>query len=99
MTDTLTADHFTPHVGQSFRTPAWQHPLVLESVDVPVIPGSRLQGVFRQPFTLIFRGPPAEVLAEGLYEMESDGGATFELYMIPVHTVPRDRQNYQAVFN
>ncbi|MDP3899289.1 MAG: hypothetical protein Q8Q62_21650 [Mesorhizobium sp.] len=99
MTDALTADHFTPHIGKSFRTPGWQHPLVLESVDVMAIPGSRSQDGFRQPFTLIFRGPPAEVLAEGFHEMESDGAGTFALYLIPVHTVPRDRQNYQAVFN
>ena len=53
----------------------------------------------RQPFTLIFAGPRADVLAEGLYVFEVEGTGPFELYVIPVQTFARDRQDYQAVFN
>ncbi len=53
----------------------------------------------RRPFTLIFSGPPGDVLPEGLYTAVVDGqpGATF--YIMPIHTPSADRQDYQAVFN
>jgi hypothetical protein len=48
---------------------------------------------------LIFRGPAGDLLREGLYVLEVEGGPSFELYVIPVHTPARDRQDYQAAFN
>ena len=53
----------------------------------------------RQPFSLIFRGPPADVLPEGLHTLEVEGGDSFTIYVMPIHTPARDRQDYQAVFN
>jgi hypothetical protein len=31
--------------------------------------------------------------------LEVEGGPSFTLYVIPVHTPARDRQDYQAAFN
>jgi hypothetical protein len=52
-----------------------------------------------QAFTLIFGGPAGDVLPDGLYGLEAESGEAFELYVIPVQTVARDRQDYQVVFN
>jgi hypothetical protein len=38
-------------------------------------------------------------LREGLYVLEVEGGPAFQLYVIPVQTLARDRQDYQVVFN
>jgi hypothetical protein len=53
----------------------------------------------RPPFTLIFAGPPGDVLPEGEYAFEVEGGPAFEFYVMPIHTPARDRQDYQAAFN
>jgi len=47
----------------------------------------------------MFRGPPGDVLPEGMRELHIEGGPSFTLYVIPVLTPQRDRQNYQSVFN
>jgi hypothetical protein len=53
----------------------------------------------RAPFNLIFTGPPDDVLVEGMYVLEVEGGPSFELYVMPVHTPHRGRQDYQSSFN
>ncbi|MBV8568832.1 MAG: hypothetical protein JO366_12750 [Methylobacteriaceae bacterium] len=96
MPEQLTAEHFLPHVDKVFRVLGGAHALTLVQVDaLPLQPNVGQ----RRPFTLIFRGPPGNVLREGLYTMEVDAGPAFDLYIIPVYTPARDRQDYQAVFN
>jgi hypothetical protein len=48
---------------------------------------------------LIFTGPRGDVLPEGFYAAEAEGGAHFDFYILPIHTPASDRQDYQAVFN
>jgi hypothetical protein len=95
MAEPLTAEHFLPHVDKTFRVKGGQHAFRLARVDVHKMSGQ----VPRQPFTLIFSGPPGNVLREGLYVMEVEQGPQFELYVIPVHTPAPGRQDYQAAFN
>jgi hypothetical protein len=99
MTEQLTPEHFLPHINKTFRVPGWPHPLTLQVVDIRRTEAREKENLPRQPFSLIFRGPPDEILPEGLYALWVDDGPSFELYVIPVHTVERDRQNYQASFN
>ena len=97
----LTADTFAPHVGASFRVEGGRHVLSLGEIERGEIqPGN--PGF--QPFILIFRGPPGDVLAEGMHTIRrEDGsheqGAAYDLYLIPIHTPAPGRQDYQAVFN
>ena len=54
----------------------------------------------RKPFTLIFRGPKeTDVMPEGLYECEFEGGPSYSLYVIPIFTPQPGRQDYQSAFN
>ena len=96
MTEPLKADDFLPHVNKTFAVRGGRHPLLLSRVEQPRL-GDR--GGLPDPFLLIFRGPPGDVLAEGLYTFEVEGGPTFELYVMPIHTAARDRQEYQSSFN
>jgi hypothetical protein len=99
MTEQLTPEHFRPHVSKLFRVQGGRHGLTLAEVEAPALSEAD-SGMFpRQPFTLIFRGPPADVLPEGLHTLEVEGGDAFAIYVIPIHTPARDRQDYQAVFN
>jgi hypothetical protein len=97
MSEQLTPEHFMPHVDKEFRVVGGSHALTLTAVETPRFAG--WEAAPRQPFTLLFRGPPGDVLAEGLYTLEVEGGPSFELYVIPIHTPDRSRQDYQSVFN
>ena len=96
MSEALRPEDFLPHVDKGFAVKNGRHALVLTSVEVGRAPP---RGEFRQPFLLIFRGPPGDVLPEGMYTFDVEGGPSFELYVMPIHTAARDRQDYQASFN
>lgn len=99
VTALLTAEHFRPHVGKVFRVQGGEHALTLDEVQMHPLSQAQAKVLSRQPFTLIFKGPPGNVLPEGMYTLDVDGGASFELYVMPVHTPAPDRQHYQAAFN
>jgi hypothetical protein len=90
-------DDFTPHVNKDFRFEGRPQALRLAAIDTAESPNQPQDQ--RKPFTLIFQGVKGEVMPEGLYTAEADGGARFELYVMPIHTPAPDRQDYQAVFN
>lgn len=92
--DPLTPQHFLPFVDKPFRVDGTGHVLTLSNVEV-----RQAMGAPQQPFTLIFRGEPGNILPEGTRVIEVDGGPSFEMYIMPIHTPARDRQDYQAVFN
>jgi Domain of unknown function (DUF6916) len=99
MDQPLTADQFLPHVGQVFRVKGGRHALTLSRVDVHALDERQAKVVPRPPFTVIFAGPPGDLLREGLHVLERDGGPAFELYVMPIQTFALDRQDYQAAFN
>lgn len=94
----LLIDHFKPHVGKIFRFKGTRYAFPLEHIrsDDKELP----DWVRRRPFTLIFRGPKErEVLPEGLYACEVEGGPVYSIYVAPIFTPQPDCQDYQAVFN
>ena len=76
-----------------------RHGLTLTAVDVGSAAITLANGAPRPIFNVIFRGPPEDILSEGLYTLEADGGPRFELYVMPIYTRASDRQDYQAAFN
>jgi hypothetical protein len=98
MDKVLTAEDFEPHVGKTFRFKGTRHAFPLDRIsryDKPLPPGLK-----RRPFILIFRGPKErDVLPEGLYACDVEGGPSYSFYVMPIFTPQPDRQEYQAVFN
>ena len=94
MADTITAELFTPHIGKAVSLPDGRT-LTLTTID------QRESGASGAPraFTLLLRGPPDRIVPEGLHCLTLEGGASFDLYLIPIHTPSRDRQDYQIIFN
>jgi hypothetical protein len=99
MTEQLTPQHFLPHVQKVFHVEDGRHALTLTRVEQRRLEDFETETGFREPFNLIFRGPPEDVLPEGTYRLAVEDGPSFELYVMPIYTPVRDRQNYQASFN
>lgn len=95
MTEPLTVEDFSPHVGEVFAIVGREDQLTLAAAE----PGRAPGGAVRQPFILFFRSPRERMLPEGLYEFESAGGRRFDLYVMPIITPPGAEQDYQVVFN
>jgi hypothetical protein len=95
----ITAEVFLPHTGKAFRVRGGRHELTLKSVDLQPVEGWDPKVVPHRPFTLIFSGPPRDVLGQGMYTFEVADGPQFDIYVIPVRTHAPTRQDYQAVFN
>jgi len=94
MAENLTAEHFQPHVKKVFRVKDGRHALTLAHIETSISKGGP-----REAFNLIFSGPPGDVLREGLYTLQVEGGPEFELHVMPIHTPTPERQDYQALFN
>lgn len=95
---TLTAETFAPHVGRVFQVQGGRHALALNEIEQGALEDWAVDGG-RSPFTLLFSGPPGDVLAEGMHAIELEDGTAYHLYLIPIHTPAPGRQDYQAVFN
>ena len=91
----LTAETFARHVGQTFLIRGGRYALVLTEIEM-----MPLQAWQANPsFTLLFSGPPGDLLPEGMHALTQEDGTAYELYVIPIHTPASGRQDYQAVFN
>jgi hypothetical protein len=95
----LLLEHFEPHVGKIFHFKGTRYAFPLDHIHSPRW-DDRPDWVKRHPFTLIFRGPKErDVLPEGLYECEIEGGTTVTMYVAPIMTPQPGCQDYQAIFN
>ena len=96
MSDAISAETFAPYVGRPALLANGQA-LTLVAVDLHRSPGPNAAP--ETSFSLILRGAAAPIVSEGLHRLAFEGGASFELYLIPIHTPSRDHQDYQVVFN
>src|ERR1700745_2354511 len=58
----LSADQFQPHIGKDFKVKDGRHELTLRAVDLRRLEAWETALFERNPFTLIFSGPPRDVL-------------------------------------
>ena len=65
----------------------------------PSTSATRAGAAPRAAFSLLLRGAPAPIAPEGMHRLTFEDGASFDLYLIPIHTPSRDHQDYQVVFN
>src|ERR1700750_611329 len=93
MSEMLTADMFQPHVNKVFRVKDGRHALTLNRIELRRMEQRELDELGRQSFTLVFAGPPGDVLPDGLYTLEVEGGPSFELFVMPIRTLVRGRHD------
>ena len=97
MDEPLTHEHFSPYVGTRFGFEGHHLTLLLRSADTQ--PLFAAPDAPRVPFVLVFEGPAGDILPQGFYRTAAHDGSVFEMYVAPMHTPGRDRQDYQAIFN
>lgn len=96
MSDAISAETFAPFVGKPVSLANGQA-LTLIAVDQSRSP--QPNGAPGTSFSLLLRGAAAPIVSEGVHRLAFGDGASFELYLIPIHTASRDHQDYQVVFN
>ena len=95
MTESINAETFKPYVGKPASL-SDGHKLTLAAVHPHK---SRAPDASRgEAFSLLLSGAPSPVAPEGMHRLTFEDGAGFDLYLIPIHTPSRDRQDYQIVF-
>jgi hypothetical protein len=92
--DELTLAIFEPRVGDAFTIGAAAAgvELVLESATAV---GERPGG--RDPFSLVFRGPPRPLLAQAIYRLEHAELGALEIFVVPIGQ-DADATRYEAIF-
>ena len=102
MIETLTVEHFTPHIGTEFvcRTPDGVYPLRLSEAVAAGEQGWKVPGKeeLRSPFSLLFLGPESPVLPQSIYPLEHTALGKLALFIVPIGREGRGIL-YQAVFN
>jgi hypothetical protein len=102
MIETLTLEHFTPHLGTEFvcrTTDGGAYPLRLtEAEAVGRALKSSAKAAARSPFSLLFQGPQSPVLPQSIYPLEHAELGTLPLFIVPIG---REEEGilYQAIFS
>jgi hypothetical protein len=94
--DPFQLGRFAPLVGSRFSLrPDGGPALPAQLVDAAAARGAALNG--RQPFSLIFEGPPEPLLPQSIYRVEHPALDAMDLFLVPVGRSPAGVR-YEAVF-
>jgi hypothetical protein len=93
MAEAISAEIFAPHVGATLLLSDGR------KLTLTAIERHNATAAHRAGFTLLLRGPLTPIVHEGLHRFAFEDGASFELYVMPIHTRSHDHQDYQIVFN
>jgi hypothetical protein len=53
----------------------------------------------KEPFSLVFRGPPERSLLQGTQVLDHEVLGRLEIFLVPIGPGPDGRPQYEAVFN
>jgi hypothetical protein len=99
MLASFTLETFSGHVGGRFAlTTAGGRTVELELTDARAIGTTVTDSTVRQPFSLMFHGPPATPLGQGTYAISEPSIGSFDLFIValqPDAAGPR----YEAIFS
>ena len=95
----ITLEDFEPCLGQSFLvTPEDADSLELELTQIKPFGNSAPKPGFRQPFSLMFRGPLEPVLTQQMLRIENSTLGEMELFLVPIGP-DEEGMLYDATFN
>jgi hypothetical protein len=101
MLDQLTVGMFAAYLGGKFRMhAAGDAVLEVELIEASALPvrSSRMSQLRREPFSVIFRGPPSPWAQQGTYPIEHEKLGKYDLFLVPIGP-DEAGMRYQAIFN
>jgi len=100
MLDKLTVESFAGELGKTFRvTPADSPAVDLVLAEARSLsPKTRPPDAGRAPFSLVFLGPAAPVLAQRIYSLDNPSLGRLEIFLVPI-AADAAGVKYEAVFN
>jgi hypothetical protein len=97
MLESLTADDFRPHLGDTYRlVPADGDAVEATLVEVTEHPSP--PDATRTAFDIVFRAPATTTPEQGMFRVEREGADALDIFMVPVGRGSEDGMLYQAVF-
>ncbi|HEX2254757.1 MAG TPA: hypothetical protein VHQ65_15935 [Thermoanaerobaculia bacterium] len=96
----LKLEDFSPRVGDRFHLDGGDDgsgPLEVELAEASALGSASGVGERRQPFRLIFHGPPRPALAQRIYRLEHHEMGSYDLFLVPI-AENAERRHYEAVF-
>lgn len=95
---TVTHEDFAACLNQPFKIPDRDKSmLIVQLVEAEPRGSFDPEMQTRQPFSLLFRGPPEPLLPQGLYRMNHRQLGDLELFLVPIGP-DRQGMRYEAVF-
>jgi hypothetical protein len=98
MLDKLTQLDFAPFVNHRFPLVESGLTLQLQLLSAETASDRGHQGLSRQPFSLIFRGPREPLLPQRIYSLQHPSLGTLEIFLVPIGP-DGSGQRYEAVFS
>lgn len=93
----LTRQTFDQLVNQPFRVALDPQPLSLDLIECKSLGSGREADGEREPFSLIFRGPAAPILAQQIYPLTHSSIGSIEIFLVPLGPA-KDGIKYEAIF-
>jgi hypothetical protein len=92
--DELTHETFAARIGEPF---AIAEPAALDLLLEEANLGTEAPDAPRQPFSLVFRGPPQPLLPQRIYRLEHEALGALEIFIVPI-SCDAGGARYEAVF-
>ena len=98
MLDKLTIDDFSPCLHQRFRIHVdGGEPIDTELVEVRALAAPDDDPGRRQPFSLIFEGPPDAPLPQGIYRLENETLGELGVFVVTLGPF-QEKMRHEVVF-
>ena len=95
-TDRLTAQAFEPYLNRGFLVSGDGVTTSLKLINIKTYDRGRRPHTFRDPFSLLFRAFPGDVLPAGIYRVTDPAGRSIEMAL---NQVSMNRSIYEASFS
>ncbi len=97
MLETVTHSHFARCLHQVFAVLIANETINLMLIEAKTLGTARSEGAARDPFSLIFRGPPTPVLPQAICQLEHEDLGVLEIFLVPVGP-DSEGMRYEAIF-
>jgi hypothetical protein len=93
----LTRQTFDPLVNQPFQVALDPGSLSLDLIECKALGSRQPEEGEREPFSLVFQGPPAPALAQQIYAVTHSSIGNIEIFLVPLGPA-KGGMKYEAIF-